>query len=457
MSTHPSIQSRAFRLELAGILLGAVFMVAGTASPARAADPRYRAYGAVPGVSIAHRVGGTGLDAVQGGADFVTVGKLDGNEVGPFGGLHDVPTIAKRFHLLVDWRHEVPSSRLDPRFYGYRALRSWLGARHASKQSVLCEQLAAEASRVDSLFAALKATPRTEHVFEVANEPNLYPYLSPRLYAWYYDRWHRLLVARAAAHGVSDRLRVMPAGLWLTRGLPASVLSVLRLAIAPPAADARDYYVRFLVALGEARAGRSGAFACESKPSFARIPTLKAIAYAAGAIDIANLHFYPWTHEGTSLPAPTVAQRFAAHLADLASFATLAATHSRTHRVWLTEAGNINPLPPEAMTASFVAPMCDGLEALSVPKGGVIERWYWFKAIGEDPKFSLLNKVGGVADVIASLPRSLMAALGLGRVRELATALVQMRQQNPPQGLLGNDGKVREFGAYYLRRAGALP
>jgi hypothetical protein len=42
MSTHHSFATRGFRLELAVIFAG-LAMVAGIASPARAADPRYRA------------------------------------------------------------------------------------------------------------------------------------------------------------------------------------------------------------------------------------------------------------------------------------------------------------------------------------------------------------------------------------------------------------------------------
>jgi hypothetical protein len=304
---------------------------------------------------------------------------------------------------------------------------------------------------------ANKASSRATYVFEVANEPNLYPYASPALYAWYYYRWHRLVTARAQAMGIADRVRLMPAGLWITKGPPSSVLQILQAVLEGAAADAELYYRQFLVALGRLHAATPDLSNCLAMPPFRPIPEADAMNIAARFIDIGNLHVYPWVQDTTSLPAPNLAGRFARHFQALDSFARFAAAYSRAKKVWLTEAGNINPFSMTEMVGSFMTPFLAGLESLARDASAPIAHWYWFKAVGEDAKFGLLGKLGAYVDAAAKVPGPVANALGLGKVRELAVSLSALRRQVPLQGLTDNNGQMREFGAVYLRRAGVRP
>lgn len=363
------------------------------------------------GARIPFRSGGSGYVA---NSDIISVGKVDVDQ-SPIGS--EAGEGLRKFHFLKSWESEVPTQfesngyflwsaaggspimmyqevveripkymtpflmptlfigmqdivRLVPtsQHYPYRTVIKALGVsdQYLSKEAVLNRVFDQECGRIAegpnagkcqgimNYVAAWKnSRGSAAPVFEIANEPNVFPYISPDQYAWYYLKWH------AEIKKVAPDALVMPGGLWIFEGLPNDVLNKLHY-VEIKMVNTRNYLETFLSSL-ESRSG---------KPS-------------RDLVDIGNLHFYPYV--GTQRSYETIEQ----HFQNLASLAGFLGGKVSTGKVWLTEMGNISPLSP-LVTSAFMEITMTKLVALS-DQQKVIERWYWFEGAGEDSKLDFLG------------------------------------------------------------------
>ncbi|MFA5204264.1 MAG: hypothetical protein WC708_07655 [Lentisphaeria bacterium] len=429
------------------LLAGALGLAAWTAA---AADPRYGTFGRLPGQSLPWRDGWCGAALVDQGADFVTVGALDVTTGGPYAHLQaDFLQINLRWLPLVDWHDQVPPRR----WYSlYHRLLDRLGvpAGLRSKQDVLAAQLAAEAPELEALLQAYGRSSREAYRFEIANEPNAYPYMSPELYAWYYGEWRRCILAAAARHGTAGKVRLMPGGLWVWEVSAAPGVAVLRRFAAPEAVSTELYYRRFLRALGERTA-----------PEGAALGEAELQRRGGALVDLGNLHFYPWVYaDAASATGEPVATHLRRHCRRLGALSQWVAAHATSRQVWLTEAGNINPLSDDELARDFMTPFLDGLDRLGAPGNPAgITRWHWFKAAGEDSKFKAFQEVRPYLPVLRALVWPAALVLGLDP-RDLRCSLGIVEcwaRQNPSQGLRSRDGQPRKIEPFYLERSRRPP
>ena len=428
---------------------------------AAGADPRYGTYGRLAGQELPWREGWCGAALVDEGADFVTVGALDVTTGGPYAHLQaDFLKIILHWTPLVDWRDQIPPRRW---YSPYHLLLDRLGtpAGLRSRQDVLEAQLKAEEPVLEALVQAYARSQRPTCLFEVANEPNAYPYMSPELYAWYYLEWRRRIFAVAAKHGIADRVRLMPGGLWLWEVAPAPAVAVLGRFLPPEAVSATLYYQRFLLALGkQARATDQPAVPCPAvpRPPPGTPPSVDELQRRGGElVDLGNLHFYPWLYaDSASRTSESPETHFRRQFQRLATLSRWVAGHCTSHQVWLTETGNLNPLSDEELAQRFMTPMLDGLERLGARTGGAgITRWHWFKAAGEDSKFQSFQDVKPYFPVLNALAWPAAMLVGVDP-RDLKTTLgivACLERQNPAQGLRYPDGRPRRIEAIYLRRS----
>ena len=187
-------------------------------------------------------------------------------------------------------------------------------------------------------------------VWEIGNEPNLYPYIEPTAYAYLYAKYYKHIKA------LDSTARVMPGGLFVKEIFPAL-----------------DYLAK-----------RFGRISGDLKVIYSTAKYydifVKATRDLGADIDLCNLHIYPGVMKMTkSLDN------------------ALLAIHKKNKEfgiseIWVTETGNINPasiLPDDGLI--------DGMRALLdfyVHNTVNITRWYWFKAEGYDKKFDILGLDG---------------------------------------------------------------
>jgi hypothetical protein len=241
-------------------------------------------------------------------------------------------------------------------------------------------------------------------VIEIGNEPNMYPAMAPETYGWYLKMYASAIRQAAAAvdkarprDAAAVQVKIMAGGLWIFDGLPDYVTEALRRGFHM---SFGSLFIKVPVGIRMCSVGRSWwrvRIPCgvdykdieltegfDLKSAF----YVDVMAYwrktltAAGldAIDIANLHFYPYIAEGSRTTMPQ-------HLETLRSFAAEMARGVSSGEVWLTEVGNMNPYSDADAATKVMVPMLQGLRANpSLP----ISRWYWFKMDGSDKKFDMI-------------------------------------------------------------------
>ena len=395
--------------------------------------------------------------------DYIKVGELDAGQVGPYKGLTD-EEILKRWIVLrrqrqtrgwwnpIDW-----PGYLGDRLYRAFARRAGAGESGLYAMDVLEDQIRSEIDRLPHLIREFAKANRTDAtgrfidepvVFEIGNEPNIYLYMPPDMYASYYLRWREELLKAVAAvnrerrAGETIRPRFMPAGLWVFEGLPPVILKVLqtRVWVGPLVlwpgviTDTARYYREFVDALG----GDPCAY-----------------------IDVGNLHFYPYIHRYAAFGEGNLDR----HLDVLAGLAAYVAERSSTGHVWMTEMGNINPYDDQRTADEVLTPTVSALLGNAVPQ---IDRWYWFMARGDDTKFDALEPLkDGIRatyrrimwrvrlfNAIPLLPNvHLSARLSNDELDSLDSLLRDYRNQTPVQGLTDRSGNMRKIGRRYLALA----
>jgi len=404
----------------------------------------------VNGHEFNFRTGGSGYTT---GGDLISVGKLTCGDC-PYAGLED-DEIAQKWMFLRK-TEPLPSSWLNPANWSsktgdaiYRTAMSGLGVSSDQmyKKEVLEDQILSEEPLVtgyinDAIeFHESNGNNSPQLYFEVGNEPNIYPYIPPDLYAWYYLKWRNIILDKVAqinsGRSSSEQItpNIMPGGLWIFDGMPEALLDILNNGItvkilsADPVKtsipySAWEYWDHFVDALstplfceGTASpiSGSSGYIryqcrdsdydlgnvynftfseycqvggSCNSNP-----PTSGAYLWDAivggysvtpvkDLIDIGNLHFYPYL----SVYSTSDIHK---HLDQLDNFANHVAADVETGDIWITELGNFNAFTEQETINKMMIPSLQHLR-----NNPIYKRWYWFQDLGEDSKFQFLPPGG---------------------------------------------------------------
>lgn len=247
-------------------------------------------------------------------------------------------------------------------------------------------------------------------IVEIGNEPNLFPYMSPSLYAWYYGLWWDFIKF------VRPDAKVMNGGYWINSGLPNGIMKCLPL-LGIEETNAEEYHRDFLFVLPR-----------EKHP------------------DILNLHFYPF---GKS------------YMSGADGMAQLYYFDNKHANIIVSEYGNINPFSLST-TCRLVDEMIldiDSLDNLSAA--------YYFKETGTDSKFDefmkeyrkwkkplrwlkkLLRFINRWPNwMLRRLPK-LFGVLSAKDAQELILLAEKYEKQLPIQGLETN-GKLNELGETYF-------
>lgn len=357
-------------------------------------DTRFRSYGkaTVNGIPLHFRGGAAGY---EGGADFITVGKLDGNPyAGPYKNIHDQASEIARRWMFLRWDSPDCAWFDYPCQSGRDEYKIWVEAlsgqsTHHYMTSVLNAQFNSETTNRGDGMSWVEYWTRqmAAHLeqkrpgespviyFEVANEPNFFPAIPPGGYAWYYLKYRSYIssmvnvinVERSYLSKPPISFKVGMGGLLVVDGFSDAVNDLL------------DGPVSFTLSHID--------FDTEIFPSAVSylflfcMELLERNTSCTEAVDFGNLHFYPYVGVHSN---KTVSQQLG----------TLYATAALMHpfvgdSIWLTEVGNVNP-GAESVIADGV--MDEVLTALKDGTVGPINRWYWYKHTGSDNKFALLPK-----------------------------------------------------------------
>jgi len=439
---------------------------------------------------------------------YLPVGDLDGRSSGPYTNL-DFQDLFKQWNFLVAFKSDVPTKRVNCDFWcglrssldvftemgqslmdltpfytnntidielankigeaakgqTYSIVMDNLGVPSdmRSREAVLEKRLAADGGdRLKRLILNFEKANGTKTIlFEIANEPNLFPYIPPKLYAQYYRLWVKEIFT--AMHSINrtrneaDWLipKFMLGGLFISDGLPQIVTSVLDAYIRTPIFEVGVSHMS-AEAYQEKVAYYLAQFSELSNPGWekydATTDTSRNSSYIAivmgftsniscsypqpcidywhprNFISYPNLHFYPYTAYGSAYSGMNQ------HLSNLDRIMDRLIQGSEYPKVMLTEVGNLNPYSSMAAASNIVAPMTEFLKSNTK-----VQKVFWFQAIGSDSKYDILNSVKDIKILSDFVP---------GFVSQNFNGLV------PAQGLFEADGKtLTPIGCRYYESA----
>lgn len=240
-------------------------------------------------------------------SDFLTVGKLDNNSAEWIGGKSHL----KRFVY-------------------------WTLLSDKKKRIILFKRFVTESENVKNKMKEY-IIKRGELVVEIANEPNLYPYISPKLYAYYYTLWYDFIKS------VDPKIKITNGGYWIFDELPTEILNCIE-KLRIKTTSVVEYHTEFLKYIDS-----------NIQP------------------DIINLHFYPWMLNNQIIDKKNVLYYIIDRIAD-------------NKDVWITEYGNINPISEER-TVEFISKLINKIKSFEK-----IKRAYYYKYTGVDSKLEEIQK-----------------------------------------------------------------
>jgi len=210
--------------------------------------------------------------------------------------------------------------------------RDWYLMSDIDKKMVLKKQFRIEKDSARERIASwFKHNPGKNLVCEIGNEPNLYPYIAPDVYAWYFSMWHVFIKS------INRNIKVMNGGYWIFYGLPDGILESLP-ALGVKYTAVIDYHNEFL-------------------------------RYTRFQPDIINLHWYP----------------FVDNYGDYCGIKLVEFNFS-WNEIWLTEFGNINSLS-ESKVCQLIINMVTDIKFWEN-----ITHIYYFKSSGIDSKLVEFQK-----------------------------------------------------------------
>lgn len=459
-------------------------------------DPRYRTFsklddngnpipetrGGCPTNPDRNKINFRPAHGYERGSDYINVGSIDGNPYSPLSQFSSVGDVALRFSFLVEYEKDISTGPnwldLYTIYVGHLDPPIPTGLR--SKQQVLAKIMENECGTVDANgvcgnyvqmandFISDHGS-QSEIVFEIGNEPNVFPYLSAELYAWYYKSVRaRLMKLKALPQFSQNSIKTMPAGLWIMEGMPEFIQN--RVLYSPISHEAVSKALTGFFS-NDDRGIRfpnqtTAAYYTEFLSSLTALAKIDDPALtAADLIDKGNLHFYPYTY------AYSAFKSLQEHLDNLKALTEFVAESSKDHEVWLTEFGNINPLN-DPVTKLHVNDLTAGLEQISaVTNHGAgwpgLTRWYYFISVGDDTKFeSLPNLAPELALIKETLSQRCIEPISddpdawLGK---LICLLRDFKNQPVVQGLIDarastpDDDRLRPVGQLYIRKSTGLP
>lgn len=225
-----------------------------------------------------------------------------------------------------------------------------------------------------------RVPPITGTVWEIGNEPNLFPALLPAEYAAIHARFHRIIKAGDSAARVAF-------GPFFVRETAEDLKPAIREMLA-----ARLEAAGALQVLGRERFDSLAADVSETL--FARMLNPGTVEYAAEALaamdstvrpDYISLHVYPYDDRPPALTTERIRHRMDSLISALQAV-------SDSVPVWVTEFGNINPGLDEdevaAATSSLIGVFLEDAR---------IERYLYYKPTGADSQLDFLAEAGGNA------------------------------------------------------------
>jgi hypothetical protein len=318
----------------------------------------------------------------QQGSDIITVGKLDGNKVGPYN-KETVSNIALKWAWLRDTEEHIQELKHPPKIQLYKKiLRKWFRVQEDElcKKNVLQKQIDLEKEyvlkyiqqAVKDIKLQQEDTQALTLYFEVGNEPNHFPYIPPEMYAWYYQEWYQIIIQAVEIwnrdSSVTVETKIMPGGVILSHVITPEMRDILSRGIILRYKDIElvadgnmntiEYWDIFIQNLG---------------------------GKVHHMIDIVSLHTYPILTESYSVEDSLEELKKVSH-----HILNTLGTESHKKEIWLTEIGNLNPRTIEETINNFARPILVFLKEYQVP---AIARWYWYKGRGVDPKLNVIPPV----------------------------------------------------------------
>lgn len=362
-------------------------------------DRRYRTYEQLTKQQLPYRI-----HEGRGKSDFITVGKLTNCK-----GVYSDKSFIEVYNDFHSRKEGI--ELVDNKFV--------ISGKN-TKSAILKKNLELRISELPKIKARWEEFhPGRTPKIEIGNEPNIFPYMSPLLYAWYYKKWHDKVTE------IMPDAVFMNGGLWILYGLPNVILKNLNL-IKVTNYSAKKYYKEVFTIL--------------------RTFDEKYIP------QILNLHFYPYIGRYSK-------HNIAQH-ADWLKNTILSLNDFYKKAVWLTEFGNINPLNSED-TRNFVKSMMNELETTG------IRRWYYFRVAGTDSKFDIIKDNKSKYTLIktlmffANIPlikiivNSILKISKMPSVSDLNKLLAIFKDYSNrlPKQSLEKNSELNIVGEFYLKRA----
>lgn len=295
--------------------------------------------------------------------------------------------------------------KIDNSDFGYLAenkkmtrpqmLKKWNALKDKDKRRVLFEQLVKEAKRIKTRLKDHYVYNAHPPLIEIANEPNLFPYLSPKTYAWYYHMWVKTIKK------VVPDAEFMNGGLWCTDVIPKQIRKALPL-IGVKENDSAQYYREFI----------------------------KSLPDSSVAPDIMNLHIYPLLYKNNT--AKTLINGIELLKTPLSS------------KAYVTEYGNINPLSMRD-TAQFVKEMNEAL----LSNNDKIAKAFYFQTRFSRSDFGFLYDLN---KVLQAQPKYKKVLNIFRRVLNKKSSLAYLMTdyiKRPPIQYLESDGALNLIGKVF--------
>jgi hypothetical protein len=231
--------------------------------------------------------------------------------------------------------------------------------------------------------------------WEVANEPNIFPYISPEKYAAYYEKFYRYIKS------IDPTAKILNGGLFtseLIQGPDAIFLNLIE----------KNYGFSFSgygfesVILGIVT--KYGTLEWYSR-FIASLPS-------DVSVDVANIHLYPAAPVFNPIGSVMNEIDWPLIKTNIDFTARSIQEWGRAREVWVTEVGNIDDQRSEAFAADLTGFLSDYL----VRNGAGITKWFWFRSAPEfnyygfAPSTELFERIPGSPIVdwlsLTALPKS---------------------------------------------------